>query len=349
MSLLEPRLTTTIPWILDRGKNTPLHFGDPVAELALLQEHTALLDFSHRGSIALSGHERVDFLGGLVTNQVKNLTPTQSIYTTMLSPQGRFLWDFTLIDHGIEFFLDTEPDSVPDLKKSLEFYRMRSKVQIQDQSDHFAILGLVGPTAAASIARAFPDIAVSTAPLGTTWTLEGDIRLWRDPRHPDFGYRLQVPTSGFFDLWQRLRTTIPPAGHWAWEAYRILHALPRGGAEWTPGETLPLEAGALEMNAVSFQKGCYVGQETTARTHHRGTLKKRLFHVTMESHEGIPPGTQILLPSGKEVGIVTSSSLVDGKVRGLAVLRVGDITSDASLTALGVAVSVQRPRWATWE
>ncbi|HAT49294.1 MAG TPA: hypothetical protein DCS88_03030, partial [Alphaproteobacteria bacterium] len=262
MSLLEPLLTTTIPWVLDRGKNTPLHFGDPVAELALLQEHTALVDFSHRGSLVISGNDRVDFLSGLVTNQIKNLAPTQSIYTTMLSPQGRFLWDFTLIDHGPEYVLDTEPDSVPDLKKSLEFYRLRSKVQIQDQSTQIVTLGLVGPTAGTSIARIFPTVAsvdYSTAPLGTTWVLENAIRLWRDPRHPDFGYRLQVPVSGFAELWQRLRAVLPPAGHWAWEAYRILHALPRGGAEWTSGETLPLEAGALEMNAVSFQKGCYVG------------------------------------------------------------------------------------------
>ncbi|HAT49295.1 MAG TPA: hypothetical protein DCS88_03035, partial [Alphaproteobacteria bacterium] len=90
------------------------------------------------------------------------------------------------------------------------------------------------------------------------------------------------------------------------------------------------------------------GQETTARTHHRGTLKKRLFHVTIESHEMVLPGTQILLPSGKEVGTVTSSVLMDGKVWGLALLRVGDMTSETSVTALGGAVSVKRPQWATW-
>lgn len=349
MSLLEPLFTNAVTWAQDRGKNTPLHFGDPVAELDLLQEHTVLLDFSHRESITISGDDRVDFLGGLVTNQIKNLTPTQSIYTAMLSPQGRFLWDFTLIDHGSEFFLDTEPDTVPDLKKSLEFYRLRSKVQIQDQSTQFATLGLAGSTACTNVARLFPSIHDATAPLGTTWTLENNIRLWRDPRHPDFGFRLQVPVSGFVELWQRLHTAIPAAGHWAWEAYRILHALPRGGAEWISGETLPLEAGALEMNAVSFQKGCYVGQETTARTHHRGTLKKRLFHVTIESQEIVPPQTHILLPSGKDVGTITSSTLVDKKVQGLALLRVSDVTSNGSMTALGFAVSVKRPQWATWE
>ncbi|HIJ84019.1 MAG: GCV T protein [Magnetococcales bacterium] len=349
MSLLEPLLKTSVPWAQDRGKNSPLHFGDPEAEKNMLLEHVALVDFSHRGTITIAGDERVSFLGGLVTNQVKDLQPGRCIYTAMLSPQGRFLWDFTLVDHGQALALDTEPNQAEDLSTALNFYRLRSKVTIQDLSLEFGTLGLVGPGAPAALARIFSSLDVAASPLGTTWLPEEGLRLWRDPRHPDFGFRIQVPAPGFVNLWQRLLSSVPAAGFSAWEAYRILRGLPRGGAEWTAGETLPLEAGALEMNAISFQKGCYVGQETTARTHHRGTLKKRLFHVTVASREVVPSHTPVLLPSGKEVGVVTSSVLHEGKIHGLALLRLSDVAADAPMTVLGWAVSVKRPQWAAWE
>ncbi|MBF0346447.1 MAG: folate-binding protein YgfZ [Magnetococcales bacterium] len=347
MSLLQSLLKMGIPWISDRGKETPLHFGDPVAEKQGIMDRSALVDFSHRGTVVLAGDERVSFLGGLVTNQVKDLKTDRCIYTAMLSPQGRFQRDFTLIDHGTEIYFDTEPEVAADLVTALNFYRLRSKVEIRDQSTLWGILGVVGPTAGASLAAVFPGIDLDAVPLGTVWIPERDLRLWRDPRHPAFGYRIQCSAAGFVDLWQRLRSGIPAAGFAAWEAYRIRHALPRGGSEWIPGETLLLEAGGLELNAVSFQKGCYVGQETTARTHHRGTLKRRLFHVTINGQETVPPMTPVLLSSGKEAGVVTSAVANDDGCQGLAVLRLSDVAS--TLTALGRPVTAKRPEWASWE
>lgn len=350
MSLLEPLLKQGVPWTKDRGKETPAHFGDPGAEIRSLLEQSALVDFSHRGNVAISGSERINFLGGLVTNQVKELLPERSIYTTMLTPQGRFLWDFTLIDHGSVVSLDTEPDSPTELVRLLDFYRLRSKVDIRDQSHEFGMLGVAGPAAVSALHNVFPELDLLAATPGRTWQLGDKTRLWRDPRHPDFGFRLQVPANDFINFWQRLQAAIPPAGFSAWEGYRILRGLPRGGSEWISGSTLPLEAGALEMNAISFQKGCYVGQETTARTHHRGTLKKRLFCVTIDTDEAAPSQTPVVLSSsGKEVGVVTSAVVHDGKSQGLALLRLEDVASGSPMTILGGRVSAVRPQWATWE
>ncbi|MBF0435403.1 MAG: folate-binding protein YgfZ [Magnetococcales bacterium] len=349
MSLLESFQKTSITWVLDRGKQTPQHFGNPELETKTLLEEVALVDFSHRGAVSLSGADRAGFLGGLVSNQVKDLKTDRSLYTAMLSPQGRFLWDFTLVDHGETILLDTEPDAPANLVNSFNFYKMRSKVAIQDASPAFATLGIIGPSATQKIFELFSVADADKAPPGATWSLDGNTRLWRDPRHPDFGFRLQCPTSGFTDLWQRLQTALPCAGHTAWENYRVLKALPRGGSEWQPGETLLLEAGGLEMNAVSFQKGCYVGQETTARTHHRGTLKKRLFRVTIHTQDSLPVLTPLVLRSGKEAGSISSLASFDGHTQGLALLRLADVVSGEPMTALGHDVSVARPQWATWE
>ncbi|MBF0110793.1 MAG: folate-binding protein YgfZ [Magnetococcales bacterium] len=349
MSLLEPHLNPGIAWTTDRGKTTPLHFGDPEAELQGLLVRCGCVDFSHRGTVVLSGMDRTTFLGGLVTNQVKDLRPDRCLYTAMLSPQGRFQWDFTLLDHGETVVLDTEPDAVDALVSALNFYRLRSKVAIEVPQQRWGILGVVGPDAGYALAKVFPGIDFAGASLGTVWPLDEQLKIWRDPRHPAFGFRLRVPGDGFFDLWQRMAAVAPAAGCVAWETCRIINALPRGGAEWLPGETLPLEAGALEMNAVSFQKGCYVGQETTARTHHRGTLKKRLFHLSIDGVGELPLGTPVVLPSGREVGAVTSIVVHGGGLRGLAVLRLSDVATGLPLTALGRAVSVRKPEWATWE
>jgi folate-binding protein YgfZ len=149
-------------------------------------------------------------------------------------------------------------------------------------------------------------------------------------------------------MWDKLAKKIQPAGELAWESYRILKGLPRGGKELIPGTTLPLEAGLLDLNGVSFQKGCFVGQETTARTHHRGTLKKRLFRVILEDNGSMAVGTTILTPSKKEAGTLTSAICHDGSCQGLAILRLSDVVEGKQLTVAGQKVTAHKPDWASW-
>ncbi|MBF0358638.1 MAG: folate-binding protein YgfZ [Magnetococcales bacterium] len=349
MSLLKSHLSQSITWILDDGKEVPAQFSDVGKELKQLTNQAALLDFSHLDQVEISGPERVNFLQGLTTNQIKDVTTSRSIYANMLTPQGRFAWDFTVSDTGETLILTTEPQQGANLVKSLNFYLMRTKAVIKDVSKDFGNIAIVGPEAADMVDKLFPGSATAGTSLGATFKIDEEQLLWRDPRHEDFGWRLQVKSEKYLEIWEKLANIIPPVGQIAWENYRINKGLPRGGKELIPNKTLPLEAGVLEMNGVSFQKGCFVGQETTARTHHRGTLKKRLFQVTLEGDGPVSAETPILTHSEKEAGIITSAICQDGDCHGLALLRLSDVDDNSQLTVDGRKVSVQKPSWASWD
>ncbi|MBF0623725.1 MAG: folate-binding protein YgfZ [Magnetococcales bacterium] len=350
MSLHIDHRNPGIHWIDDRGQRTPGHYGDPAAERAALASGCALIDLSHGGVVALAGAERMSFLSGLITNQIKEVSPERSLYAALLSPQGRFLWDFTLVALGEELLLVTEPARVAALVERLHMYKLRAKITITDASQRFGLLAVAGPAAGAAMAAAFPGQITAEAAPGATRAPAGEVRLWRDPRHPAFGWRLLAPAAELDAYWSRLGERIPPAGFLAWEDHRIGHALPRGGADLIPEQTLPLEAGFLELNGVSFTKGCYVGQETTARTHHRGTLKQRLHQVSFPPGAALSCGLTVTTRGGgKEVGTLTSLSPQADRGLGLAILRRSDVTGGAALEANGVALAAHKPDWATWE
>ncbi|MBF0453398.1 MAG: folate-binding protein YgfZ [Magnetococcales bacterium] len=349
MSLLKSHLTDTIPWRLDGGEPVPERFSEVAEEVDKLTHHAAMMDFSHRGVVTISGPERVAFLQGLTTNQIKDVSPDKTLYTAMLTPQGRFQWDFSVGTFEESLFLDTEPQQAARLIAALSFYLMRTKAALHDVSSEYGTLAVAGPQATEAIAALFPQLPLHEAPLGATFNLEGDQQLWRDPRHGDFGWRLRVKGADYPAVWEKWSQSIPTAGADAWEQYRIQQGLPKGGKELIFGQSLPLEGGLLEMNGVSFQKGCFVGQETTARTHHRGTLKKRLFQVILEGDGPVAAETPILTPSGKEAGILTSTICQGGKCIGLSTLRLSDVSKGNQLTAAGRNLSVHKPQWADWE
>ena len=346
MNRFSSSFSSKINWTIDQDGTTPADFGDSQAEYRTLSENAAWIDFSHYGCVALSGPERLTFLGGLITNQVRHVSASRSLYSAMLTPQGRFLRDFTMVEYQDQLLLITEPGKISEWLPQISMYLLRSKVQITDPSTAFGLLGVAGPHAEQAIRQLFPDLQIDTAESGATWSPELGKRLWRDPRHPDFGWRLLVPAEQLPAMRERLWAVLPAAGLHAWETYRMGHALPRGGNELIAGETLPLEVGLLELNGVDFGKGCYVGQETTARTHHRGTIKKRLFQITFVAGAPISPGMPIVLPEGKEAGVVTSSAAQAGI--GLAHLRLSDVNSNAPLTVQGVVLLAQKPAWAAW-
>ncbi len=349
MSLLKNHLPETTTWNSADGVDVAAHFFTPEQELEILRSDAAVLDFSHRGLVAVSGEEREQFIQGLTTNQIKDLKADQCIYSAILSPQGRFLWDFTIVQNGETMLLDIEPGQGGALVQKFMFYLMRTKATIKEVSAAYGLMALVGPKAAEYLGTIFPDLDLTDAALGKTFALSGEKLLWRDPRNEHFGWRLLVTADEYADTWEKITKKFTPAGESAWEMFRIMQGLPKGGVDIIPNKSLPLEAGFHDLNGVSFSKGCFVGQETTARTHHRGTLKKRLFQVILEGDGPVTAETPVLTPSDKEAGHITSAISHDGNCHGLATLRLSDVAAGKQLTAAGRKLTAHKPHWAGWD
>jgi folate-binding protein YgfZ len=255
-----------------------------------------------RGVLAISGPDRISFLNGLVSNEVTRATPGNAVWAALLSPQGRYLIDFFIFSDGDTLFLDAPAAGLDDLQKRLSRYRLRAAVVIENVSATRHVH--------AAWNQLPPEIPI-TAP---------------DPRLPEAGFRMLS------------KTILPTAGNEAaYHAHRHTLGLPDGPPDLEPDKTLLLEANFDALNGVDFQKGCYMGQELTARTKYRGLIKRRLIPIALES-SAPPPGTPILA-EGTEVGTIRSSS----GTLALATLRL-----DALQKPLITGSSLVTPRIPPW-
>jgi folate-binding protein YgfZ len=234
-----------------------------------------------RSVIALDGPDARHFLQGLVTSDVDALAEDAPLYTALLSPQGKYLFDFFCFARDGAILIDVAADRAAALLQRLGLYKLRAAVTL----------------------TARPDLAVV---LGTGTPPDGSAC---DPRHRDFGWRAITADP------DSLLAGIGPLDPTEITRRRIAFAVPESGFELQPDESYILEMGFERLNGVDFRKGCYVGQEVTARMKHKTTLRKGLARVGVAG-EAPPAGTPIL--SGeKEVG--TLWSVFGG--RGLAYLR----------------------------
>ena len=238
-----------------------------------------------RGLVGLGGADAREFLQNLISNDVRRVTTDRTIYALLLTPQGKFLHDFFVVElanaeTGIELMLDCEKDRVEDLIRRFTLYRLRANVAIKDLSDRFEMHAAFGGGAAG-------EMGLESGP-GVTRPEAGGIA-FVDPRLASLGVRAILP------LGQSLKTaTSHAAAAGDYELHRLKLGVPDGSHDLDVERTFPLEAGLEDLHAIDYGKGCYVGQELTARTHYRGTLRKRLFPVVVD---GPMPehGTEIFL------------------------------------------------------
>ena len=280
-----------------------------------------LIPLTDRGVISVGGPDRVDFLQGLVSNDVEHVEGGQAVWAALLTPQGKFRHDFFLVADGDTILIDCEGgDRLMDLGRTLHKYKLRSNV-VLGISEGWSVL-------AAFCSAPVVDDGVVTA----------------DPRHPDMGWRVLTPKSA-----QTLagETGFSLGSRADYDAVRIPLGLPDGSRDMLPDKAILLENGFDELSGVDWNKGCFMGQELTARTKYRGLVKKRLLPVRFVPGEetGLPePGTQVLFED-RDAGEIRSVS--DGV--GLALLRLESIEKAAAagqpMTAGGVAVQVAAPAW----
>lgn len=284
---------------------------------------------AERGVLALSGDDAREFLQGLITNDIENVSPTSAIYAALLTPQGKFLHDFFITEHKGRFLLDCNAERMPDLIKRLTMYRMRSKVEIADESDKWSVGVLLSTGDEGETDAARPPGAATTRFDGVSYI---------DPRHAGLGERTirltdeddTFPTDEA--LLAKNRAT--------YDALRISLGIPDTDRDLIADKSMPLESGFDELHGVDFNKGCYVGQEVTARMKHRNLVKKRLFPVTLDGDAA--PGA-VVKAGDVEAGELRS---VTGN-RAIALLRL-DLAEKGGLTVEGVPLTAEKPDWASF-
>jgi folate-binding protein YgfZ len=290
---------------------------------------TFVVDRSERGKLALTGPEAKAFLHGQVTNDIEGLVPGRGCYAAFLTHKGKMLGDLRVFDRGDELFLDCERVALQELFNMIRRFKVGMDVELHKRTVEVGLLSVIGPDAPRLAgpeehdnARAVlggVDVVAVTTDVGTDIFFEADDR------------EAVRAALGF-----------PDGDEAAAEIVRVEHGRPRYGVD-LDDSVIPQEAG-LNERAVSFTKGCYVGQETVARLFYRGKPNRRLLGLRLS--EPAPSGTELRLGE-KVIGRIGSSvvSEAHGPI-GLALVRreanPGDTVAGDGVTALIVDIPFSR-------
>jgi folate-binding protein YgfZ len=265
------------------------------------------LRLPNRAFLRLSGPDRLTFLQGLVSNDVNAVAPGHAVYACLLTPQGKFLHDFFLIADGDSLLIDCEADRRADLAQRLKTYKLRSKVEIADADDTaYAVLGDVPPITGAIV--------------------------YSDPRSAVLGSRVALPRGLDPSLFGSTELAFGD-----YDRLRIAEAAPDGSRDMEVGKAILLENNIDLLNGVAWDKGCYTGQELTARTKYRGLIKKRLVPVHISGT--VPEVGTPLMENGAEVGEMRGAS---GDV-GLALIRLDRLRQPGAIDVGGTVLTPRIP------
>ncbi|MES2178403.1 MAG: hypothetical protein V4550_11145 [Gemmatimonadota bacterium] len=322
------------------GRSVVLAYGSVAAEYEALRTRSALFDRSLRGRIRLKGERAAEMVAGLVTNDVSGLTPGQGCYAAALTAKGKIIADVRVFVEEGSVLVDAPPRAAAAWAAMVKkFVNPRIAAHV-DESAALRNLGVFGPNArhvvseltgipSPSLAGLAPyahvTIAMSTHTLLVLRSADLGIE----------GYELIAPTELFSDLWSRATAAgAAPAGLEAWEIARVESGRPEWGLDMDDN-TIPQEANFDELHAISYTKGCYVGQETVARVHFRGHVNKHLRGIT--AAEGVldapPYGATLHGADGLAVGDVRSS-VRSPRIGGIALAMIRrEVAAGAELTA----------------
>ncbi len=303
---------------------------------------TGFIPLEDRGVLEVAGEDAREFLQGLISNDVGKVAADAAVYAAFLTPQGKYLHDFFIAELGGALLLDCEKDRLTDLKRRLGIYRLRSKVTLADRTDDFVVAALIGEGIAEGVGLP-PEQAGTVVPLGQGIA-------YVDPRLPAIGVRVVLPRDGAIAALEG--AGLGALDRMEYEQLRIRLGLPDGSRDMEVEKAILLESGFDELHGVDWEKGCYLGQELTARTKYRGLIKKRLVPVDVDGPMP-PPGTPVVF-EGKEIGEVRSGS---GGVA-MALIRLAALEqaqeqeqatdARAAFTAGSARLTPVKPKWAVF-
>lgn len=277
-----------------------------------------------RGVVTVTGEDAHKFLHNLITNDLDLIDRQPALHAGLLSPQGKILFEFFVVRTPEGFCLEIARNKAAELAERLKMYRLRSQVEVKDASADYTVAAIWGGP---------------YAPRG-----EGNPPVWfADPRLADLGYR-ELTTLG--SDWALGGEECDSATQDEYHAHRIALGVPEGGKDYAFGDAFPHEALFDQLHGVSFEKGCYVGQEVVSRMQNRGTARRRIVPVVADG--ALPDTGAEITAAGVDIGTLGSTA---GN-RGLAPIRI-DRAADfkekgVELFAGDVPVRIDLPAWATF-
>jgi folate-binding protein YgfZ len=281
-----------------------------------------------RGILEVGGEDRVPFLQGLVTNDVTKAAAGHAVYAALLTAQGRFLHDFFIVPQADALLIDCEAERRADLIRRLTMYKLRAKVTLEDRTASLTAILLWGDSVLAALSLP-PD------PGAIQHEENHPILMFVDPRLPSLGARAIVPAARA-DEWMT-RHGFSVAGGDDYDRHRIAHGVPDGSRDLPVEKALLLENGFDELHGIDWDKGCYIGQEVTARMRYRSLVRKKLLPVTIAGP--VPGFGTTITVAGAEAGEMRSA--VPGL--GLALLREEALNNVGEGLELTAADATLRP------
>ncbi len=310
------------------GRSVVLAYASVAAEYEALQSHAAMFDRSHRGRVRILGTQAAAMVNGLVTNDVAGLASGQGCYAAALTAKGKIIADVRAFVDGDSVLTDAPPRAAAAWAEMIKkFVNPRSAPHV-DETAALRTLGIFGATSRVVVAAVTgvpaPALtALSPYEHATVRIGEDKVLVVRSPELAMDGFELIMPTSAYESLWESaVANGAVPAGLDAWEIARVEAGRPEWGLD-IDDTTIPQEANFDELHAISYTKGCYVGQETVARVHFRGHVNKHLRGLTVEDAGTAPPPFAATLheESGNQVGDVRTG-VVSPRLGGIALAMV---------------------------
>ncbi len=260
-----------------------------------------MTNFAHltdRAILALTGEDTIGFLQSCTTNNIKNISNKSFIYTCILNNKGKFLADFFCTQHEDKILLDVPKNILLDIAKYFHKYALGQQVEFHDMTEDFNIWAF--------------------------WHGDEKIAL-PDPRLPALGQRAILPKNA---MPQGTQKTLND-----YTQHRINCGVPDGVIDGANMKVYPVELGLDDLNGISYKKGCYVGQEVTARLHFKTQPKKRVFCISFEG-KNHPHGTPIMYKN-----VIAGTLLTNINGKGLALLKIKHVDSGANLSVHGVKIT----------
>jgi folate-binding protein YgfZ len=317
-----------------RGVQTIAAYSDPVAEFAALRSTAGIYDLGWRAKIVLTGADRVRWLNGMITNNVRDLPTAHGVYAFLLNPQGRIQADLYAYNRGDYLLVDSDQSQVEQLLRLFDHYIIMDDVEVANAGDKLTAIGLAGPRSREILWAAglnVPDLE----PLhvnDTTWEKIG-VTIARSDSQAFASYEVWLAPSNTSLLWDALvKAGAVPVGSEAYELMRIAAGVPAYGHDIRERD-LPQET--AQDRALHFNKGCYVGQEIVERIHSRGNVHRTFAGFLLD--EVLPPPGSKVQSDGKDVGEITSAAMLPLANKQIAV-AIGYIRREAAMPGKEVQI-----------